>query len=72
MSDCAACVVAEGNPFTGHFRAGCPVCEARQVSHAPKFARDRFYAQIADLEERAAFMEAVRLAFEKRQAWAAR
>lgn len=72
MSDCAACVVAEGNPWTGHVRPGCAVCEARQVSKAPKFARDRYYAQITDLEEREAFREAVRLAFEKRQAWAAR
>lgn len=68
---CASCLVAEGNPWTGHYTAGCPVCEARQVSHAPKVLRERYYATINDPEERAAFMEAVRLAYERRLAWSA-
>lgn len=66
---CDGCDAAAVNPWSGIYYAGCITCQARQVSHAPEFLRRRLYAEIADPGERDAFREAVRLEYERRQAW---
>lgn len=34
---CPACVIAETNPMTGHYGAGCLNCSARSIAHSPEF-----------------------------------
>lgn len=63
---CPACHAAWTNPNAGEYRSGCWDCEVRAVSHAPKALRDRFYAQIGDIEERLEFRLAVVAEYERR------
>ena len=37
MTDCYACTLAESDPATGHFRNGCPECDARALAQSPMF-----------------------------------
>lgn len=68
MTDaCDCCDAAAVNPQSGLYRAGCVVCQARQVSHAPKHLREAYYASIRDDEERGAFREAVSREWRRRE-----
>jgi hypothetical protein len=64
---CDACARAVDDPETGLVFSGCLGCEVRSVSQAPAWARTDYYARIEDTEEREAFIEAVRLEYERRQ-----
>lgn len=64
---CPACAVAERQPLHAIYYSGCPTCDVRSISQAPRHIREQFYASLTDSEERDAFIEAVALEFRRRR-----
>lgn len=65
---CSACSAHAENSLSGRYDAGCPQCEIRMLSHAPKHRREAFLLGIESDEERLKVKAAAVAEFQRRRA----